>query len=277
MLPITKRRRWSIGTRIDFGVGTGEGLAAVRGYQSGAKGMLAVMPAFSREIEKVCGLSVRFPAATPLILCKILPRKASKESKGWEVKINGATTMLRAFAIMVGLAEVGLVTGCAYVDGDVFKNCDVMDALYYCECRRAEEQMIEMWIDFKTRRMRLKCTPHDALGWESRRFDSMRLDTILTQSEMQGVLRCVRLADVGTWRNISDVEGYKSDRSTTWYLRVRTDGSVVERFVDGNAPKGLKYIRDIVRFAYSHPNIHLDRGDQPFAGDWSWIGDDDGI
>ena len=47
-----------------FGVGAGEGLAAVRGYQSGAKGMLAVMPAFSREVEMVCGLSVRFSAPT---------------------------------------------------------------------------------------------------------------------------------------------------------------------------------------------------------------------
>ena len=45
-----------------LGVGAGEGLAAVRGYQSGVKGMLAGMPAFSREIEMVCGLSVRFSA-----------------------------------------------------------------------------------------------------------------------------------------------------------------------------------------------------------------------
>lgn len=185
--------------------------------------------------------------------------------------------MLKAFAIMVGLAEIGLMTGCAYVDGDVFEYGDAVDTLYYCECRRPEEQMIEMWIDFRTRRMRLKCSPHDALGWESRRFDSLRLDTILTQGEMQGVSRCVRLADVGTWRNGSGVEGSLSDRVATWYLRVQTDGAVVERFVDGVAPKGLKHIRDIVHFACSHPDIHLDRGDQPFVGDWSWIGDDDGV
>ena len=36
---------------VDFGGGAGEGRAAVRGYQSGAKGMLAVKPTFSREIE----------------------------------------------------------------------------------------------------------------------------------------------------------------------------------------------------------------------------------
>ena len=34
-----------------LGVGAGEGLAAVCGHQSGAKGMRAVKPTFSREIE----------------------------------------------------------------------------------------------------------------------------------------------------------------------------------------------------------------------------------
>ena len=52
---------------VIYGVGAGEGLAAVRGYQSGAKGMMAGVPAFSREIEMVCGLSVRFPAPTFLV------------------------------------------------------------------------------------------------------------------------------------------------------------------------------------------------------------------
>ena len=35
------------------GVGAGEGLAAVRGHQSGAEGARVAMPAFSREIETV--------------------------------------------------------------------------------------------------------------------------------------------------------------------------------------------------------------------------------
>ena len=51
MLLTMKRRKWSIGTRIDFGVGAGEGLAAVCSHQSGVKGMRAAMPVFSREIE----------------------------------------------------------------------------------------------------------------------------------------------------------------------------------------------------------------------------------
>ena len=51
MLLTMKRRKWSTGIRIDFGGGAGEGLAAVCGHQSGAKGMRAVKPTFSREIE----------------------------------------------------------------------------------------------------------------------------------------------------------------------------------------------------------------------------------
>ena len=69
---------------VIYGVGAGEGLAAGRGYQSGVKGMLAGMPAFSREIEMVRGFTVRFPAPTPLISCKISPQEASKEQKGKE-------------------------------------------------------------------------------------------------------------------------------------------------------------------------------------------------
>jgi len=35
------------------GVGAGEGLAAARGYQSGAEGAAVAMPTLSREIETV--------------------------------------------------------------------------------------------------------------------------------------------------------------------------------------------------------------------------------
>ena len=47
-----------------FGVGAGEGLAAVRGHQSGDQGVRVVMPAFSREIETIEHLLLRFPAPT---------------------------------------------------------------------------------------------------------------------------------------------------------------------------------------------------------------------
>ena len=47
MLLTMKRRKWSTGIRIDFGVGAGEGLAAVCGHQSGAQGMRVVKPVSS--------------------------------------------------------------------------------------------------------------------------------------------------------------------------------------------------------------------------------------
>ena len=56
----------------------------MRGHQSGVQGIRVAMLAFSREIETVCGLSVRFPAPTPLISCKISPQEASKAKRGKE-------------------------------------------------------------------------------------------------------------------------------------------------------------------------------------------------
>jgi len=52
----------------NFGGGAGEGLAAVRGYQSGAQGMRVAMPAFSREIETVRAVTLPLPGATPLLV-----------------------------------------------------------------------------------------------------------------------------------------------------------------------------------------------------------------
>ena len=52
-------------TNDNFGGGAVEGRAAVRGHQSGAKGMLAVKSVFSREIEMAFGVMFRFPAPTP--------------------------------------------------------------------------------------------------------------------------------------------------------------------------------------------------------------------
>ena len=50
MLPTTRKRRRSTGTRINnFGGGGGEGLAAVGGHQCGAKGAAVEMPTFSRN------------------------------------------------------------------------------------------------------------------------------------------------------------------------------------------------------------------------------------
>ena len=67
-----------------FGVGAGEGLAAVRGHQSGAKGMLAVKPVFSREIEKISDPMIPLPGTSSVFMkksCKILPLGASKSKR----------------------------------------------------------------------------------------------------------------------------------------------------------------------------------------------------
>ena len=65
MLLTMKRRKWSTGIRIDFGVGAGEGLAAVCGHQSGAQGMRVVKPVSSLGDRNGVGVMLRFPAPSP--------------------------------------------------------------------------------------------------------------------------------------------------------------------------------------------------------------------
>ena len=67
MLLTMKRRKWSIGIRIDFGVGVGEGLAAVCGHQFGDKGMRVVKPVSSMGDRNGVGVMFRFPAPTPFL------------------------------------------------------------------------------------------------------------------------------------------------------------------------------------------------------------------
>ena len=50
---------------MSFGVGAGEGLAAMRGHQSGAEGAAVAMPSLSREIERVGLVNIPLPAPTP--------------------------------------------------------------------------------------------------------------------------------------------------------------------------------------------------------------------
>ncbi len=48
-----------------LGVGAGEGLAAMRGYQSEGRGIRAAMPVFSPGDQSNLILRFRFPAPTP--------------------------------------------------------------------------------------------------------------------------------------------------------------------------------------------------------------------
>ena len=46
-MAVTWKRPTSLSSGIDFGVGAGEGLAAVRGHQSGDQGVRVEIPVFS--------------------------------------------------------------------------------------------------------------------------------------------------------------------------------------------------------------------------------------
>ena len=65
-----------------FGVGVGEGPAAVCGHQSGAQGMRAVMPAFSPGDRNNRIIRFRFPAPTLLYFrprqARPLPQRAGR-------------------------------------------------------------------------------------------------------------------------------------------------------------------------------------------------------
>ena len=84
--------------------------------------------------------------------------------------------IVKCLAMALALLAVG---GCAYRDALVLKCGEKVDSLYYHECRMPDEIMVEMWIDFDSRRFRFKCGLHDAMGWESSRFDSVRMDLVL--------------------------------------------------------------------------------------------------
>ena len=46
--------------------------------------------------------------------------------------------------------------GCAQCDRIVLSTVDSVETLYYHECRMPDEVMTEMWIDFLSRRLRVK-------------------------------------------------------------------------------------------------------------------------
>ena len=53
--------------KIISGVGAGEGLAAVRGNQSGAEGAAVAMPTLSREIEAWNLVDIPLPGANSIL------------------------------------------------------------------------------------------------------------------------------------------------------------------------------------------------------------------
>ena len=157
-------------------------------------------------------------------------------------------------ALALALLAVG---GCAYRDALVLENGEKVDSLYYHECRMPGEAMVEMWIDFGERRFRFKCGLHDAMGWESHRFDSVRVDLVLDEHEWRKVLRHLCKAKVESWPKVGETRDYSSVDKASYYVRLRSGDKTVERFVAAASPKGVGEMQSVIQFALSHKSLCL--------------------
>ena len=157
-------------------------------------------------------------------------------------------------ALALVLLTVG---GCAYRDALVLENGEKVDSLYYHESRMPDEVMVEMWIDFDARRLRFKCGLHDAMGWESSRFDGMRLDLALEGREWRRLVHNVEQAHVEAWPGINDGQTASPLDATAYYLRLRAGDKTIERFAVGAAPKKFDGIQSVIQFALSHKDLRL--------------------
>ena len=160
------------------------------------------------------------------------------------------------------LSVAFLVGGCAYPTAVTLHNGEMVDTLYYHESCMPEEVMVEMWIDFAAHRLRFKCSPYDALGWQSRRFDSWRLDTVLSDREFRRVANSIRNARIESWKSGADRYSASTTDTTTCYVRMNTANGSVERFVSGMWPEGLEHLRAVLRFAASHDQCRYEKGER---------------
>ena len=162
-------------------------------------------------------------------------------------------------ALALALLAVG---GCAYRDALVLENGEKVDSLYYHGSRMPDEVMVEMWIDFNARRFRFKCGLHDAMGWESCRFDGMRLDLALEGREWRRLVHNVEQAHVEAWPGINDGQAASPLDATAYYLRLRAGDKTIERFAVGAAPKKFEGIQSVIQFALSHKDLYMLPGDR---------------
>ena len=140
-----------------------------------------------------------------------------------------------------------VLCGCAQCDRIVLSTGESVETLYYHECRMPDEVMTEMWIDFPSRRLRVKCGLHDALGWSSRLYDSVRIDVRLEEDAWRRLVRKLRRAELEAWPNRMSAEGDVG--ASSWYLRMTSAGRNVEKFCPREMPAGAEYMREIVRCA----------------------------
>ena len=169
---------------------------------------------------------------------------------------------MRLAGICLAVALLAVGYGCLYPTAVTLRNGEVVETLYYHESRMPEEMMVEMWIDFTTRRLRLKCCPHDALGWDSRRFDSRRLDVVLSRREFCRVANSILLSGIESWEcDASEYSASTLDKRTC-YVRIKTAKGAVERFVAGVEPEGFRHLQDVVRFAATHEKCWFEKGER---------------
>ena len=161
--------------------------------------------------------------------------------------------------------------GCLCPTGVTLHNGEKVDALYYHESRMPDGMMIEMWIDFASRHFRFKCGLHDALGWESRRFDSMRLDLVMEGREWRSILQHIRNANVEAWSGIEAREVVSPLDATAYYSRMRAGDKTIERFAVGAAPKKFEEIQSVIQFALSHKDLYMLSGEMPSSAKLSAI------
>ena len=153
---------------------------------------------------------------------------------------------------------VALLTGGCLCPTDVtLHSGEKVDSLYYHERRAPDGMMIEMWIDFNSRHFRFKCGQHDALGWESRRFESMRLDLVMEGREWRSILQHIKNATVEAWPGIDEGDSVSPLDATAYYLRMRAGDKTIERFAVGTAPKKFAEIQSVIQFALSHKDLCL--------------------
>ena len=176
--------------------------------------------------------------------------------------------IVKGLAMALALLAVG---GCAYRDALVLENGEKVDSLYYHESRMPDEVMVEMWIDFNARRFRFKCGLHDAMGWESCRFDGMRLDLALEGREWRRLVHNVEQAHVEAWPGINDGQAASPLDATAYYLRLRAGDKTIERFAVGAAPKKFEEIQSVIQFALSHKDLYMLSGEMPSSAKLSAI------
>lgn len=172
---------------------------------------------------------------------------------------------------MVGvcLAVVLLADGCLCPPVVTLYNSEIVESLYYHERRVADELMIELWIDFATRRLRFKCGPHDALGWDSRRFESWRLDVVLSGRELRRIADSIRQAKVESWESVVVKDAALTLDKSTYYVRMRTEDGAIERFVAGVEPEDFSHLAEVIRFAASHNECRYETGERSSGKSWA--------